>query len=140
MFLFHFFFSIIYRVTQPILKSHQELRARLADKYHFKCECLLCSQEEHLLSEDEVNLFNNPLWKYGVILSYATVKEFREMSREKIESHEEKAINFLNKYNRFHPIDATSALQRTLIIIWNLLASRFELLSISSPINQVNQQ
>lgn len=79
--------------------------------------------------EDQVKLFKNPTWIYGVVISYATVAEFREMTLDIIESHEQKAMETLDEYDRFHPVDATFALQRTLIIIWNLLASRFEFIS-----------
>lgn len=90
---------------------------------------MLCLKKVNLILEEQVQLFKNPSWIYGVVISYATVTEFREMTLDIIEGHEQKAIETLVEYDHFHPVDATFALQRTLIIIWNLLSSRFELVS-----------
>lgn len=53
-----------------------------------------------------------------------TAQEFRKLSRHQIGNYEQKAIEFLEKYNEFHPIFDTACMQANLRIMWTVLASR----------------
>lgn len=93
--------------------------------YNFKCECAMCLG--NIQMEPEINFSENPALKRGLKPAFMTVSEFRQLPIEIIKDYEEKAIEFLQQYDRYHPNSASILLQRIWIMIWNFLVTRFEL-------------
>ncbi|XP_031628272.1 SET and MYND domain-containing protein 4-like [Contarinia nasturtii] len=102
----------------PILKLELQLR------YHFECECMLCTNDDWSPLTDEVDFSDDPLYTIGMKPFCMTVKELRKLSRSQIQQYEKNAIDFLVKYGRFHPVNDTMGMQNTLLIMWNVLAAR----------------
>ncbi|XP_055298565.1 SET and MYND domain-containing protein 4-like [Sitodiplosis mosellana] len=132
---------LICKVIRPIKKGEQifrsyvpghhsfeqplELKRELDERYHFKCECFLCTSELWTPLTNEVNLSRDPLYEFGLQPSAMTIKRFRKLTRSEVLSYEKKAIEFLEKYDRFHPVNDTIVMQNNLQIMWNVLASRY---------------
>lgn len=93
-------------------------------RYHFQCKCFICVTEEWSSTADVLDLKNDPLYKEAIVLYTMNKKDIREWPREEIEYHEKKAAEFLEKYNRFHPVIDTIAIQEVLLFMWNILSSR----------------
>ena len=93
-------------------------------KYHFKCECIMCTCETQ--TEPEVNFTEYPTLKQGLKPAFMTVEEFRQLAIETIENYEKNAIAFLHENDHYHPNSASILLQRVWIVIWNFLVTRFE--------------
>lgn len=97
----------------------------LRDRYHFECKCLVCSNENWLNVSVVVNLSIDPLYKEGIKLSTMKWDEIRKLPREAVENFEKKAIEFLEKYDRFHPVVDTMRMQQALLRAWNILSVRY---------------
>lgn len=92
--------------------------------YDFDCECLVCTNPKRSALISKIEFSANPLFKEAVQPLLMTVQEFRQLSRCQIGNYEKKAIEFLEKYNEFHPIFDTACMQANLRIMWSVLASR----------------
>lgn len=68
---------------------------------------------------------NDPMYKEAIKLSTMTSNEIRKLSRETVDGYEKKAILFLEKYDRLHPVNATMRIGETLLGVWNLLSLRY---------------
>lgn len=89
-----------------------------------KCDCVLCEDDDWTTILDEVSL-QSPLYEDAITPLKMTEKAFRNLFRETMEQYENRAITFLEMYNRFHPLEDTLNVQIVLIIIWNIFATRF---------------
>lgn len=131
---------LICKVIRPIKKGGQIFRsytgqysleqdpnviAELDNRYHFKCECFTCSNEIWSHLAGAVNCTQDILYINAIEPIFMTAQEVRNLPKDRIESYEAKAIEFLEKYDTIHPVNDTIAMQKTLQIVWILLASRF---------------
>lgn len=95
----------------------------LEDRYFFKCECLVCSgMWEPLVNE--IDLSDDPIYDDAIKPGRMTANEIRKLSANEIAKYEKKAIEFLEEYDRFHPVNDTICMQDTLRYVWNILAMR----------------
>lgn len=101
------------------------LKTALSERYHINCVCHFCSNEMWSPLVDRDNLRDDPLWIDGIAAIFLGLNAFRALSLDTIESHEEKAIAFLEKYHDRHPIRDTISMQEFLQIAWNILASPY---------------
>ncbi|XP_055301513.1 uncharacterized protein LOC129568029 isoform X2 [Sitodiplosis mosellana] len=130
---------LVCKVMCPIKKGEQifiSLTVRLfrrdelsqkfcQERYHFKCECVICSTDFWLPSEDEINFTNDELYKNVMEVANMMAKLFQELSRERVEHYERSAFKFLEKYDRFHSTRETRAVWVTLVNMWLVLTTRF---------------
>lgn len=144
---------LVCKVIRPIKKNQQIFRsytgqyslqqdpsviAELDNRYHFKCECFTCSNEIWSQLAGAVNCTQDTLYIKAIELVFMTAHEVRNLSREQIDNYEAKAIEFLEKYDTIHPVNDTIAIQKTLQIVWVLLASRFSFPTDSISSNRNN--
>lgn len=94
-------------------------------EYHFKCECIICSTDFWMPSQNEVNFTNDELYKTLTDTHKLTVESLRKLSQGKIKFYERNALIFLEKYDRFHPIRETRSVWATLVRMWHVLTTRF---------------
>lgn len=73
---------------------------------------------------DAVDLSDDPVYDDGMKPGLMRVNEIRKLSTNEITKHEKKAIEFLEKYDRFHPVNDTICMQDSLRCMWNVLAMR----------------
>lgn len=104
----------------------------LDDHYHFRCQCALCSFELWTPEVGEIFLMNNELWGMGSAPGSMTIDTIRSIPQHEIENCEDYAIQFLRKFDRFHPVHETVYIHNMLLVLWNLFTSRFELPSKTS--------
>lgn len=146
---------LVCKVIRPIKKSGQIFRsysgqysleqdpnviAELDNRYHFKCECFTCSNQIWSQLAGAVNCTQDTLYIKAIEPIFMTAQEVRGLSREEIDNYEAKAIEFLEKYDTIHPVNDTIAMQKTLQIIWILLASKFSFSSYSISNNRLNNE
>lgn len=74
---------------------------------------------------DEMDFSDDMLYTNGIQPSNLTLERFRKVPRRLIEGYQKNSIDFLTKYDRFHPVNDTICMQNNLFIMWNILASRF---------------
>lgn len=132
---------LICKVIRPIKRGEQIYRSysghsclvqdshltqELDKRYRFKCECFICSNQIWSHLTGGINCTQDPLYQEAIESIFLTSEEFRKLPRERMEHFEGKAIDFLNKFDTIHPVNDTITIQKTLQIIWILLASRFE--------------
>lgn len=103
----------------------KKLRGTLKKRYHLKCTCNLCANEVWAPLVDRCNLKDDPQWKNTIAPLFMNVNAFRELTLEKIEIYEKKAIDFLRKYDDRHPIRDTISIQELLQIMWNAIAAPY---------------
>lgn len=70
---------------------------------------------------------NNELWELGSAPGSMTIETLRTIAQQELENHEDSAIKFLEKYDRFHPVNETVYIHNVLLVLWNLFTSQFEL-------------
>lgn len=85
----------------------------------------MCTSNDFSLLAQEVNFSDDILYEIGIQPSGMTIKELRKLHRSQILEYEKKAIEFLLKYDRFHPVNDTIGMQNNLHIMWHVLASRY---------------
>lgn len=73
---------------------------------------------------NEVDLSDDPVYNDAIKPGTMTVNAIRKLSNNEITKHEKRAIEFLEKYDRFHPVNDTICMQDTLRLMWNILAMR----------------
>ncbi|XP_055303097.1 N-lysine methyltransferase SMYD2-A-like isoform X1 [Sitodiplosis mosellana] len=135
--------SLVCKVIRPIRKGDQifisyrlgvptfekvpisAMEKQCRTEYHFKCECIICSTDFFLPTKYEINFTNTKLYKDIMEANSMTIQAFRKLPREKLKYYEECAIKFLERYDRFHPINETIEVWRILITIWLLFTTRF---------------
>lgn len=93
--------------------------------YHFKCDCMVCANKTWSPSSNELDFTEDPLYREAVQPIDMTVQLFRKQAPAGIEAFERNDIAFLEKYDRFHAVSDTIALQATLFGMWNVLFSRY---------------
>lgn len=132
---------LICKVIRPIKKGAQIFRsysaleqnpnaiAELDYRYQFKCECFTCSNKIWSQLASAVNCSQDKLYVEAIKPLFMTAREIRMMSKVQLLSYEQKAIEFLHKYDTIHPVNDTIAIKKTLQILWILLASKFEFAS-----------
>lgn len=111
---------------QSSLVQDPHLIAELDKRYQFKCECFICSNQIWSHLTGGINCTQDSLYQEAIESIFLTSEEFRKLPRERMEHFEGKAVDFLNKYDTIHPVNDTITIQKTLTIVWILLASRFE--------------
>lgn len=72
----------------------------------------------------EVDLSDDPVYDDGMKPAMMRANEIRKLSNDDIAKHEKKAFEFLEKYDRFHPVNDTICMQDSLRCMWNVLAMR----------------
>lgn len=137
---------LVCKVIRPIKKGKQIFRSysghssweqdailisELENRYQFKCECFVCSNQIWSHLTGGINCTQDPLYQEAIEAILFTPHQFRQMPRERIEYFENKSIEFLEKYDTIHPINDTITIQKALIIVWVLLSSKFEFASTS---------
>lgn len=100
-----------------------KLKVILNDRYHVKCECYFCCRDMWSPIVDRFNLREDPLWKDGIAPIFMEVAEFRQLSLEIIETHEQNTIEFLQKYANQRQIRDNISMQESLQVMWNVIAS-----------------
>lgn len=83
--------------------------------------CVRCVHERRLDSIDKWSQF----FGRHIIRDWNTTIWNDDQKASEIREHEKKAIEFLLKYDRFHPVNDTIAVQNNLHIMWNVLAYRY---------------
>lgn len=73
---------------------------------------------------DEIDLSDDPKYKDAMKPYMMTAQAIRKLSQSEISNMEKKEIAFLEKYNRFHPVNDTICMQDVLRTVWNVLAMR----------------
>lgn len=131
---------LVCKVIRPIRKGGQIFRsysgqysmqqnpiviAELDSRYHFKCDCFICSNSIWSQLAGAVDCTQDILYVKAIEPIFMTAQEVRDLSSEQIENYEKKSIEFLEKYDTIHPVNDTIAIQKTLQIMWALLASKF---------------
>lgn len=94
-------------------------------EYHFKCECMVCSTDFWMPSTFEVRFANDELYKIVLDAFWMPVESLRELPNERFEFYERNAFKFLEKYDRFHPIEETCSVWSILILMWHMRSTRF---------------
>lgn len=119
------FYIILLIFSGSVVEPDESLQTALMDRYHFQCECLLCSDKLCIPSKEELNFTKSQLFIDAHAVFSMKAEEFRKLPQVAIENHEKNVIKFLEKYGRFHPINETFVMQQALQIMWYLLSSRF---------------
>ncbi|XP_031623121.1 SET and MYND domain-containing protein 4-like [Contarinia nasturtii] len=132
---------LVCKVIRPIKRGAQIFRSysaleqnpnvipELDDRYQFKCECFTCSNVIWCQLTSAVNCSQDKLYADAIKPIFMTAQEIRHLPRNQLLSYEQKAIEFLCKYDTIHPVNDTIAIEKTLQILWILLASKFEFAS-----------
>ena len=107
------------------LDQHRNLITKLQKEYHFRCGCMMCTENICLPTADEVNFTTNQIYKDGMALTMMTLDQFRKLPVATIERHEKNAIQFLELFGRFHPINETINIKNALLIMWCILAKDY---------------
>lgn len=81
---------------------------------------------------NEVDLSDDAAYNDGMKPGLLKVNEIRELSNNEIAKHEKKAFEFLEKYDRFHPVNDTICMQDCLRCMWNALSMRCWILTIKA--------
>lgn len=102
------------------------LKLLLSERYHFDCQCLLCTNEYWSILAIGINCTMDPLYNDAVEPILIRVKALREMTMDDVEKHERAAIAFLKKFDNLHPNNDTNTIQKVLQVIWTLFATRFD--------------
>lgn len=73
---------------------------------------------------NEIDLSDDPLYIDGMQPYTMTHAEIRKLPQSIIDRYEKSAIDFLTKYDRFHPVNDTICMQANLQMFWNVIATR----------------
>lgn len=114
--------------SSPGLYSYIEPKEKLIDlplRYHFRCKCFVCINNVWHILTGTVNASDDPIYDEAIEPAWMTPDDFRKLPRDEIQNYEKKGIEFLEKYNRFHPIQDTMYMQDNLLNEWIVLSSRF---------------
>lgn len=114
--------------SSPAMESFmrdEKLKATLENRYRLKCACNLCTNGIWSPLVDRCNLKDDPQWNDAIAPLFMNVIAFRKLSLDEIEKYEEKAIDFIRKYNDRHPARDTISMQELLHIMWNVIASPY---------------
>lgn len=74
---------------------------------------------------NEIDLSDDPLYHEAMQPSTMTHAKIRKLPSSTFDRYEKNAIDFLTKYDRFHPVNDTICMQANLQMIWNVIATRF---------------
>lgn len=66
----------------------------------------------------------NPMYERGIEPTWMDLDEIRNLTPDKVLSYERDGANFLEKYDRYHPVQDTMMMQHNLHMLWNTFASR----------------
>lgn len=88
-----------------------------------ECECIMCTSDDFALYPREVNFSQDPLFEFGIKPYTMSMKQFRDLTRNQITEYETKTIAFLNKFDRFHPVNDTVSMEKNLEVMWTILAA-----------------
>lgn len=89
--------------------------AELKERYRFECKCFVCSNEIWSPLNNVLDFSNDPIYKEAVKLSTMTATQVRKLPRDAVADFEKKAAEFLQKYDRLHPVNATMSIGETLL-------------------------
>lgn len=92
--------------------------------YNIECECIICTNQNRSKVTMAIDFTENALFLETIKPATTPVPEFRKWSRSKIGQHEKKVIEFLEKYNEFHPNHGVRVVQGFLVMMWHILATR----------------
>lgn len=101
------------------------MKEKLETRLFYQCKCLVCSSEDWSPMTREINFSDDPLYIRGTLLYMMSQDTIRELPRAKIDEYEQCAIDFLTKYDRFHPVEDTITMQLNLHMLWYVISTRF---------------
>lgn len=93
-------------------------------KCNFPCQCIICANAKSSQFLSKISFSENALYKEAVQPLFLTVEQIRQLPRTVINTIENRAIEFLEKYDGFHPNYETINIQGVLGLTWYILASR----------------
>lgn len=95
----------------------------LAYFYFVKCGCIMC-ENENWSPFCGGYLSKSPMYERGIEPTWMELDEIRNLTPDKVLSYERDGANFLEKYDRYHPVQDTMMMQHNLHMLWNTFASR----------------